>query len=71
MSGYKVWHCSYRVIGSYGYYHDIDVIVVAEIEGKALGMACTAYPETRPNCWSASEIPTDRESVTSISECES
>lgn len=65
---FKVWHCEYRWSGRFQTFQDYDCIVIAEIKDKALGMALTAYPDSNPQDWSASEIPMDREGVHKISE---
>lgn len=68
---HKVWHCSYRWSGGYGAYEELEVIVVAEIKSKAIGMAVMEHSRTLPKCWSAEEIPLDREGVHWISEASS
>jgi hypothetical protein len=59
----KVWHCHYS-----NRYNDIHVIVLAEIQSKALGIAVQEFKDTSPDCWSASEIETSHEGLTYISD---
>jgi hypothetical protein len=65
---YKVWHCNYSWYGGYGAYQEYDCVVIAEIESKALGMALMKYEDTVPDCWTATEIPIDKELVRHINE---
>lgn len=64
----RVWQCSYSWSGGWGAFQDYEVVVVAEIESKAIGMAVQEFKETDPKLWKAFEIPTDKEGVHFISE---
>jgi len=70
MNGYKIWHCSYRKSFGFGAYEEREVIVIAEIESKALGMALMEHPKTAVAGWSAVEIPCHKEGVHYISSYE-
>ena len=58
----KVWNCFYYWNDKYRY-ESYDSIVVAESEERAKELSVAHRPGTMIHCWSAIEIPTNKEYV--------
>lgn len=63
----KVFHCHYHLSGSYGFFENHDIIVVAESASRAHTWAVMDYPNTSPMLWRIEEIPTNKDGSHHIS----